>query len=142
MKGVPIRVEMGQRELDENQVVLFRRDLTSRQTVPRDRVVENIRTLGVEIDKTLMSEAEAKFEGLIVDADTIGKIDAAMDRGKIARIPFCTTEMEGLACSEEIKDKTGGEMRGTRTDIEEKTEGVCLVCGKPAKEVVYIARSY
>jgi prolyl-tRNA synthetase len=50
--------------------------------------------------------------------------------------------MEGLACAEEIKDKTGGEVRGTRIDIEEKGEGVCLVCGKPAKDVVYVARSY
>jgi prolyl-tRNA synthetase len=142
MKGVPIRVEIGQRELDQGQVVLFRRDLAKREKVTRDTLVERVSALGADIDQSLMSEAESRFEGLIVDADTIGKIDDAMDRGKIARIPFCTTEMEGLACAEEIKDKTGGEVRGTRIDIEEKGEGVCLVCGKPAIEVVYVARSY
>jgi prolyl-tRNA synthetase len=142
MKGVPIRVEVGQREIKKNQVVLFRRDHAKREPVSLDTLVKHVRDLGVAIDKSLMSEAEAKFEGLVVDADTIGKIDAAMDKGKIARISFCTTELEGLTCAEEIKDKTGGEIRGTRIDIEEKPDGVCLVCGKPAKDVVYVARSY
>jgi len=50
--------------------------------------------------------------------------------------------MEGLACAEEIKDRTGGEIRGTRIDKEEVTSGVCPVCGKMAEEIVYIARSY
>jgi prolyl-tRNA synthetase len=142
MKGVPIRAEIGQRELKQNQVVLFRRDRAERKTVSQETLVENVNALGADIDKSLLSEAESKFEGLIVDANTIGKIDDAMDKGKIARIPFCTTEMEGFACAEELKDKTGGEVRGTRIDIDEKPEGVCLVCGKPAKEVVYVARSY
>ncbi|MFW9845911.1 MAG: hypothetical protein ACFFD6_04135, partial [Candidatus Thorarchaeota archaeon] len=64
------------------------------------------------------------------------------DNGKIARTPFCTTEMEGMSCDEEIKERTGGEVRGTRIDIEEKAEGVCPVCGKSAQEIAYIARSY
>jgi hypothetical protein len=103
---------------------------------------KHVKALGKDIDQTLKSQAESKFEGLVVDADTIGQIDDAMDNGKIARIPFCTTEMEGLSCDEEIKDKTGGEIRGTRIDIEEKAEGVCPVCGKVAQDVVYVARSY
>ena len=50
--------------------------------------------------------------------------------------------MEGETCADEIKDRTGGEIRGTRIDTEERPDGVCVVCGKPATEVVYIARSY
>ena len=86
--------------------------------------------------------ADSKFEGLIVDADSMGGISDALENGKIARVPFCTTEMEGLPCDEEIKDKTGGEVRGTRTDVEDVASGVCVNCGKPATEIVYVARSY
>ncbi len=50
--------------------------------------------------------------------------------------------MEGLSCAEDLKDKTGGEIRGTRVDIEEKAEGECLLCGGIAREIVYLARSY
>jgi len=98
--------------------------------------------IGKDIDKNLREEAESKFDGLVVDADSFGTIEDALDKGKIARIPFCTTEMEGLPCDEEIKDRTGGEVRGTRIDVEDKPEGVCVVCGKVATEIVYIARSY
>ncbi|MHA2042491.1 MAG: proline--tRNA ligase [Candidatus Thorarchaeota archaeon] len=142
MKGVPIRVEAGPRDIKEEQVVVFRRDLMKRESVAFKDLKKHVKALGKDIDQTLKSQAEAKFEGLVVDADTIGQIEDAMDKGKIARIPFCTTEMEGLSCDEEIKDKTGGEIRGTRIDVDEKAEGVCPVCGKVAQDVVYVARSY
>jgi len=142
MKGVPIRLEAGPRDMKKQQAMLFRRDLLEREPVELDGLIKRVRNLGKEIDKNLRAMAEAKFENLIVDADTLGGISDALDQGKIARIPFCTTEMEGLACDEEIKDKTGGEIRGTKMDVEEQPEGVCIVCGKLAKEIVYVARSY
>lgn len=142
MKGVPIRVEAGPRDIKKNQVVLFRRDTMEREAVQTDKLKSRIIKLGKEIDATLRSMAEAKFEGLIVDADSLSAIDNALNNGRIARVSFCTTEMEGFMCAEMIKDKTGGEIRGTRIDIVEEAEGVCVACGRPAKEVVYIARSY
>ena len=142
MKGVPIRIEAGPRDIKRDQVVVFRRDLMKRESVALKALKKHVKVLGKDIDQTLKAQAEAKFDGLVVDADTIGQIDDAMNNGKIARIPFCTTEMEGLSCDEEIKDKTGGEIRGTRIDIDEKAEGVCVVCGKVAQAVVYVARSY
>jgi prolyl-tRNA synthetase len=142
MKGVPIRIEVGPRDLKGNKAVLFRRDTMKRETIDLKDLKKRVEALGTDIDKNLRKEAESKFEGLIVDADSFGSIEDALDKGKIARIPFCTTEMEGLPCDEEIKDRTGGEIRGTRIDIEEKPEGVCVVCGKVATEVVYVARSY
>ncbi len=142
MKGVPIRAEIGQREVNEGKVVLFRRDLMQRETVSLDAVVKRIKALGLEINNTLRTEAEKKFLGLIVDAHSISEIQDALERSKIARIQFCTTELEGKPCGDEIKDMTGGEIRGTRIDVVDKPEGVCIVCGRPADAVVYVARSY
>ncbi|HDD67541.1 MAG TPA: proline--tRNA ligase [Candidatus Thorarchaeota archaeon] len=142
MKGVPIRVEIGGREVEGRKVVLFRRDLMKRETVPLENIVERIHELGEDIDKTLWEQAEAKFEGLIVDAERIGEIRDAMDRGKIARICFCSTDMDGQDCADELKAQTGGDIRGTRIDVDEKPDGVCVVCGRPARAVVYVARSY
>jgi hypothetical protein len=78
----------------------------------------------------------------MVDAESEGEIADALEKRKIARTPFCTTEMEGLACAEELKDRVGGEILGTRMDVEETPEGICPFCGAVAKEIVYIARSY
>jgi prolyl-tRNA synthetase len=142
MKGVPIRIEAGPRDIKEEKVVVFRRDTMERKPVLLSDLKKHIDALGLAIDATLQADAAAKFEGLVVDADSLGSIGDALDKGKIARIPFCTTEMEGLACADELKDKTGAEIRGTRIDVEEKAEGVCVVCGKQATEIVYLARSY
>ncbi|TFG31129.1 proline--tRNA ligase [Candidatus Thorarchaeota archaeon] len=142
MKGVPIRVEVGPRDIKNETVVLFRRDTMNRNTIDLKDLKKSIASLGKEIDANLRAAAEAKFVDLVLDAETIGAIEDAMEQGKIARTPFCTTEMEGKHCADEIKDRTGGEIRGTRIDVNEKPEGVCVVCGRPATEVVYIARSY
>ena len=142
MKGVPIRIEAGPRDIKDEKLVLFRRDTKKRETIDLKDLKKRIPALGKAIDKNLRSIAEAKFENLILDAENLSAVEDALDNGKIARIPFCTTEMEGLSCAEEIKDRTGGEIRGTRIDVEEKPEGVCTVCGKVATEIVYVARSY
>jgi prolyl-tRNA synthetase len=142
MKGVPIRLEVGPRDLKNNKAVLFRRDTMERETIAIKDLKKTVSAAGKDIDKNLREIAESKFDGLVVDADSFGTIEDALDNGKIARIPFCTTEMKGLACDEEIKDRTGGEVRGTRIDVEEKPEGVCVACGNVATEIVYVARSY
>jgi prolyl-tRNA synthetase len=142
MKGVPIRVNIGPKEVTEEKAVLFRRDTLEKEIIDTKDIVKQIKSLGTEIDDNLLAEAERHFDGLIVDADTVGLIDDALDKGKIARVPFCTTEMPGLPCADELKDQTGGEIRGTRIDIDDVPEGLCPICGKLAEEMVYIARSY
>ncbi|MFW9974335.1 MAG: proline--tRNA ligase [Candidatus Thorarchaeota archaeon] len=142
MKGVPIRIEAGPRDIKQNSVVLFRRDTMKRETVNLKELNKRVVALGKEIDANLLRMAEAKFEGLIVDAERLGEIDDALNHGKIARVPFCSIEMDAYSCAEEIEKNTRGVIRGTRIDIDEKPEGVCVICGKVAKEVVYIARSY
>jgi prolyl-tRNA synthetase len=142
MKGVPIRIEIGPRDIKNSKVVLFRRDTLKREIVNAEDLKKRVIALGREVDSSLLAEAESKFVDLVVDADTFGSIEEVLNHGKIARIPFCTTQMEGLPCAEEIKNRTGGETRGTRIDIDETPEGVCVVCGKAATEVVYVARSY
>lgn len=142
MKGVPIRVEAGPRDIKKSSVVLFRRDIMKRETVDLKDLKKRVLALGKEIDENLLRMAEAKFEGLIVDADRFGEIDDALDHGKIVRVPFCSIEMDAYSCAEQVEKNTRGEIRGTRIDVDDKPEGVCVACGRVAKEVVYIARSY
>jgi prolyl-tRNA synthetase len=142
MKGAPIRIEAGPRDVKQNKIVVFRRDTMKRETVDLKDLKKRVASLGAEIDQTLRSQAEARLEDLMVDAESEGEIADALEKRKIARTPFCTTEMEGLACAEELKDRVGGEILGTRMDVEETPEGICPFCGAVAKEIVYIARSY
>ena len=66
----------------------------------------------------------------------------ALQEQKIIRVPFCSIEMDGAKCAESIEKYYMAQVRGIRADKKEKTSGNCVMCGKKAKEVVYIARSY
>ena len=83
------------------------------------------------------------FNGLIKDAKSIDEIKKIVGTG-IARTNFCSVEKDGVNCAETIEKETGGKIRGTRIDIEDKLidEGKCVVCGKKANHVVYIAKDY
>ncbi|MCK5389169.1 MAG: proline--tRNA ligase, partial [Candidatus Thorarchaeota archaeon] len=72
MKGVPVRVEVGPRDLKGNKAVLFRRDIMERETIDIKDLKKEVSALGKDIDKNLRAAAESKFEGLIVDADSYG----------------------------------------------------------------------
>lgn len=58
--------------------------------------------------------------------------------GGFIRIPFCNEER----CAEKLKKETSREIRGALFGRHEKPQGVCAICKKPAKEMVYIAKSY
>ena len=94
-------------------------------------------------EENLKKNALKKFEGLIKDVKSIEEVKSVVGKG-IARANFCSTKRDGEACAEVIEKETGGKIRGTRIDVEEKLigEGKCIVCGKKANKVVYIAKDY
>jgi len=74
----------------------------------------------------------------IVNSKTKDQIKKAINDGKIARINWCSE----LRCAEKIEKEINAEVRGTLANKREKPKGKCVVCNKPAREVVYVAKSY
>jgi prolyl-tRNA synthetase len=142
MRGVPLRLEIGNREVEQKAVTIFRRDLRTREVVPVAKLVRTVQQLGDALTKELQQRAAGRFADAIRDANSLERIQAVLDSKHIARICFCTMELKGQACAVEIKDKTGGEVRGTRLGTQEKPWGPCIVCGKPATVVTYVGRAY
>ena len=64
-----------------------------------------------------------------------------MNAGKIARCGFCSVEKQGEKCAGIIEKQINAEVRGTKLK-KEKPKGKCVICNKPAKHIVYIAKSY
>lgn len=141
LRGVPIRIDLGEKELESKKLSLFRRDLNKRETVNEKDLVKHVEMIKNEFTANLIKEADKIFANRIVDARNMESMKKAIEAGNIVRCGFCSTQMDGLKCAEIIKEKTGAEVRGTNLE-EEKAEGKCVVCGKEAKKVVYVARSY
>lgn len=141
MKGVPIRIDLGPKDIQKNKAILYRRDTKEKKEINLKDIVKEVKSNGKELSENLKKEANQKFEGIVKDCLSVEEIKEVVGKG-IARVEFCSCELDGEKCAEKIEKETGGEIRGTRIDIDEKAKGKCIVCGKQAKEIIYVAKSY
>ena len=139
LRGVPIRVEVGRREVEGGYVTLFRRDLRARERVPDERLIPRIEELRKEILETLKERARRYFESRIAEVRSREELIGAIKRRMIAKMPFCGRE----ECAEDMRSAIEGlKVRGTELGYVEGDYGKCAWCGAPARYIVYVAKSY
>ena len=137
LKGVPVRIAMGPRDLENGTVEIARRDTLSKEVVSQDNLVEKIETLLNNIqdniyNKALLFREENTFE--IDDYETF--------KQRIEDGGFFLCHWDGTPETEEkIKNETKATIRCIPFDVEPK-EGKCMVTGKPSAQRVIFARSY
>lgn len=141
LKGVPFRIEFGEQDLKNNEVVLFTRDTKKKEKL-KLKDLKTLNKLGQEFDKRLKEKADKFVEKRLVDCSTKKEIKEALGSGKMARVNFCSTDKSGVPCAEIVEKEFSGDVRGTLANKNEKPKGNCIICGKPATKVVYIGRSY
>ncbi len=142
MKGVPIRIDLGLKDLENKKITLFRRDLDKKEIVNEKNLVKRIQEISKEFTKNLIKKADKIFENKIKEVNEIKEAKQTIEEGMIAKCKFCSVDKDGTACAEKIEKELGAEVRGTKLDEKTKSSGKCVVCEKPAKEIVYIAKSY
>ena len=136
--GSPIRIEIGHREVEQNTVTLFRRDLRERETVDDQDLSKRISGLSKEIQKITKEKAWSWFNSKLKDVSERSDLLKVAKKGYIVRMQYCGQE----DCGNEIKKDLGLEVRGKRIDIEEEPSGKCAWCGAPSVRIVYAAKSY
>ncbi|CAI1493789.1 Proline--tRNA ligase [Thermococcus nautili] len=143
LKGVPLRIEVGPRDVEGRKAVLARRDTFEKVTVERDAIVEEVKKTLDAIHENLYNRAKEFLESHIKRVDTIEEAKTVFeDRRGIVEIPWCGDEECGLKMEEELDAK----MLGTPYPEEKAREGIegkkCPVCGREAKFVARFARTY
>ncbi len=142
MKGVPVRISIGPKDLEKNQVEISRRDTNTKEFVSMDKLKDYIENIHKTFTKHLVEQAKKVFEGNIVNAENEADLKKAIEENKMARVGFCSVDKSGEECAKMIETNLSAYVRGKKAFADEKAKGKCVVCGKPAKEVVYVARSY
>ncbi len=142
MKGIPIRIELGPKELKSKKLVIFRRDNNEKTMISEKGLSKYIEKTAVDIDKNLIKQADGLFKNKIIDAKSKEELKKTIEQGKIARVNFCSMEKAGEKCAEIIEKEILSSVRGTRIDKTEKPFGNCIICNKKANAVVYVAKSY
>lgn len=135
MRGVPVRIEVGPRDLENGKVVLFRRDTCTKDFYALDDVVGQVSSLLKTIQKDMLESARARRDERITDAEDMAGILAAVDGGKFVRAGWCGCR----ECEDAIKAETAA---SARIMTEQNTHEKCTVCGKPSKHTVIFARAY
>ncbi len=141
LKGVPFRLEVGEKEIKSKKLTLFTRDLKEKEKLAI-KDLSKLKKKGEEFDKRLKQKADNFMKGKIINCKNKAEIKNTVNKGKIARVNFCSLEKEGEKCAEIVEKKILAEVRGERRDIQEKPSGKCVLCNKKATLVAYIARSY
>ena len=138
LKGVPLRLAMGARDLENGTVELARRDVLTKETVAVEGVEDMIENLLEEIQNSIFQKA------LDFRTEKTTKVDSYDEFKELleTKTGFFLAHWDGTAETEEkIKNETKATIRCIPFD-NEKEEGVCMVTGKPSKERVVFAKSY
>ncbi len=144
MKGVPIRAEIGPRDLEAGTVTLVRRDTGERKAVRFDDVEEEVLHLSELMLENMKRRAKEEFDRHFSRAETLDELaEILSSKGGFVLVPFCSRELDGEQCAEVIKEETDGEVRGTLFEEEDKPENkTCISCGRPATCTVVVAKAY
>lgn len=138
MKGVPVRIELGPKDIEKNQAVLVRRDTHEKLFVSLEGLADTIKQLLDDIHQSLFNKALAIREERTQDVRDFGAFMEAVKTG-FARAPWCG-ERE---CEDEIKSITGASTRCYTLDYDAQAHGDnCIFCDKKAKHLMYFGRAY
>ena len=138
MKGVPVRLEIGPRDIENNACVLVRRDNREKTVVSLDNLTDSIKTMLDDFAKAIFEKAKANMEANTVSATTLEEMKQDIsEKPRFVKAMWCGDE----ACEEKVKEVTGMPSRCIPFE-QEHISDVCPVCGKPAKYMVVYGIAY
>lgn len=138
LKGAPIRLEIGPKDIEKNQVVLYRRDTETKEPVPADGLEGSIPALLETIQKNLFDQALEFRKSRTISTESYEELRAFIeDPGGFVITGWCG----GQECEAKVKAETKADIRALPIDPE-KPEGVCVVCGEKAMERATWAQAY
>ncbi|MBS1267101.1 MAG: Proline--tRNA ligase [Candidatus Woesearchaeota archaeon] len=138
LKGIPIRLELGPRDIENNQVVLVRRDTGKKKNVKLADLKQKINQMLEDIQNNLFENAKKFLDESIIEVKDFKQFKSVIKKEKIAFGQWCG-EVE---CEDWIKDKSGGAKSLNIPFGQEKIKGKCVHCSKPAKFKAYFSKSY
>ena len=138
LKGVPVRIALGARDLQNNVVEIARRDTKEKQTISLDGISAHIQKLLEDIQQQLFDKAKTYREEHTTNADSWDEFEKLLDQ----KGGFIAAHWDGTAeTEEEIKNKTKATIRCIPLNNKQE-EGKCILTGKASSQRVLFARAY
>ena len=139
MKGVPVRLEIGPKDMENNSCVLVSRVTREKKFVSLDNVEEEVAAMLKQVHEELVARARKNLEEKTFVATNMDEFtDIAENKPGYIKAMWCGN----VECEDTIKEKTGGVKSRCIPFVEDHLSDVCVCCGKPAKHMVVWGRQY
>ena len=139
MLGIPTRIEIGPKDIENNQVVVARRDNNEKIIVPLNEIATKLREILETVQQDMYNRAEEFLKSHIHSATTMDEMKDKFKGGKgFIKACWCGSE----DCEGEVKYETGGASTRCLIEDEEMISDTCIYCGKPAQHMAYWGKSY
>ena len=138
MRGVPLRLEIGPRDIENKKMVALRRDTMEKETLDyqEETIITDLKEILVEISQNLKDKAWQKFNENIRPAKSLEEAkDILMQKGGIISFHWCGDE----SCGNEIEEFVRVDILGWH---EESSDGKCVSCGSSSKTIALLAKTY
>lgn len=135
MKGVPLRIEIGPRDIENGKAMISRRDTLQKESYDLSTLAQTVQELLSTVQKDMLEAARARRDGRIVYAEDLDGILNGVEGGNFVKAGWCGCR----ECEDKIKEKTAAT---ARVYAEGEKADTCAVCGKKAEHVVIFARAY
>ena len=138
LKGVPLRIEIGPKDIEKKQVVLVRRDNNKKEFVNLTQLDKKVKDTLEDIQNSLFEKAKNFLNSNTTEASNWNDFVKQIKNRKLVKASFCGN----VECEDLIKDKTGGATSRLIPLEQPKNIGNCVHCGKEGKFLVYFAKAY
>ena len=135
MKGVPLRIELGPRDIEAGKALVFRRDTLEKAEYSLDGLASTIKELLGTVQKDMLESARVRRDNRIVYADSVKGILDGVENGCFVKAGWCGCR----DCEDKVKAETSAT---ARVYAEGEHSETCAVCGKKAEHTVIFARAY
>ncbi len=136
MKGVPVRLEIGPRDIENNQAVIVRRDTFEKTTVSLDNLAECVNAILEQVQSNMLVKSKAHRDARTIEADSLDGILSGVEGKNFVKAGWCGCR----ECEDKVKEVAQATAR-VMCD-EDGVPEKCAICGKPAKHKVIFARAY
>ena len=139
LRGAPVRIEIGPRDLDAGTAVLVRRDTLEKRAVQMSALAEEVKGMLSAVDSNLEERSSAWMKQMFYNAQNLEDAKRRLDEtGGIVEAAWCGQ----VECGKELEPKIEARILGAPYGEEAAQEGACIVCGKKGGKVLRVARSY
>ena len=138
MRGIPVRVEMGPRDIEAGQAIIVRRDTREKTTVAIESLAEEIKNILDKMQTEMLDRARTHREAHTYVATNYDEFkDVVANKPGFVKAMWCGDQ----ACEDKIKEETTATSRCMPFEQEHLSD-VCVCCGRPAKKMVYWGKAY